>query len=501
MLRTHASLASSGRRSAIIAVAFALFACGIPDASRNRETQGTSPERANAPNFVVVFLDDLGWADFSCFGNRDAETEHIDRLAREGIAFEQFYVNSPICSPSRCALLTGQWPQRWRITSYLAARKANARRGIADWLDPSAPSIARALQRRGYATGHFGKWHLGGQRDVGDAPAIGAYGFDESLTNFEGLGPRLLPLCDAYDGKTPRKHALGSDRLGRGPIEWVDRAKISERFVDATIAFIDKAQRAKKPFFVNLWPDDVHSPFFPPKARRGDGSRRARYLGVLETLDEELGRLFDHLRAKPALRDNTLVLLCSDNGHEPGAGRAGPLRGAKTTLFEGGVRSPLIAWAPGLMPKSSIGTRDRASVFSAIDFAPSLLALARASKPARGHNDARFDGHDVAATLVGRAQRTAQRTLFFRRPPDRKQWRRFRNLPDLAIREGKWKLLCDFDGTRPQLYDLSRDPGERTNLASQQPGLVSRLRARIRAWNSLLPSDAGERGRSGSGHR
>jgi uncharacterized sulfatase len=146
------------------------------------------------PNIVMVFIDDMGWSDFSCFGNRDARTPNVDRLAAEGIRFSQFYVNAPICSPSRCALTTGQYPQRWRITSYLNNRADNARRGLADWLDPKAPTLARILQDHGYATGHFGKWHLGGQRDVDDAPPITAYCFDASLTNFEGMGAKLLPL-------------------------------------------------------------------------------------------------------------------------------------------------------------------------------------------------------------------------------------------------------------------------------------------------------------------
>ena len=156
-----------------------------------------------------------------CFGNEDAETPAIDRLAREGIAFEQFYVNSPICSPSRVAISTGQYPQRWRIPSYLANRQQNELRGLAQWLDPKAPMLARSLKRAGYATGHFGKWHMGGQRDVSEAPPITDYGFDASLTNFEGMGAKLLPLTKNGDGKVGR---IWSDavRLGE-PVTWMQR--------------------------------------------------------------------------------------------------------------------------------------------------------------------------------------------------------------------------------------------------------------------------------------
>ena len=128
----------------------------------------------------------------------------LTELANEGIRFEQFYVNSPICSPSRVAISTGQYPQRWKISSYLGHRAQNEKRGMAQWLDPQAPMLARFLQSSGYATGHFGKWHMGGQRDVKDAPAITEYGFDQSLTNFEGMGPKLLPLT-LKPGQDPKK--------------------------------------------------------------------------------------------------------------------------------------------------------------------------------------------------------------------------------------------------------------------------------------------------------
>jgi arylsulfatase A-like enzyme len=444
---------------------------------------------AEKPNIVMILIDDLGWGDFSCFGNTAVRTEHIDRLAEEGLRFSQFYVNAPICSPSRVALTTGQYPQRWRITSFLSNRAENQRRGMAQWLDTAAPTLARSLKQAGYATGHFGKWHMGGQRDVGEAPLISEYGFDRSLTNFEGLGPRVLPLCDAHDGNPPRKHALGSDNLGRGPIVWEDRAKVTQSFTAAAIEFIQQAALDKRPFYVNLWPDDVHSPFFPPESRRGDGAKRTLYFGVLDTMDEQLGVLFDFIRRDDRLRENTLVVVCSDNGPEPGAGSAGAFRGAKGTLYEGGIRSPLVVWGPGFIPADQRGRRNETSVFCAVDLVPSLLALADVAAPPQ----VTFDGENLADTLVGRAEASRRAPLFWRRPPDRKSWDRngVPLVPDLAVREANWKLLCEYDGSRPQLFDLDRDVAETTDLAATHRGIVERLTASLLAWHQAMPPDNG----------
>ncbi|QOV90723.1 sulfatase-like hydrolase/transferase [Humisphaera borealis] len=445
------------------------------------------------PNVILVLIDDMGWADFSCFGNKAVKTEQIDRLAAEGLRFEQFYVNSPICSPSRTALSTGQYPHRWRITSFLNNRKNNDDRGVAQWLDPKAPMLARTLKGAGYATGHFGKWHMGGQRDVGEAPLITEYGFDASLTNFEGLGPRLLPLGNAFDGKPPKKHALGSDLLGHGPITWEDRAKITASYTTAAIEFIKKSSAAGTPFYVNLWPDDVHSPFFPPEAQRGDGKKQALYNGVLRTMDGQLGILFDFIRADAGLRDSTLILVCSDNGPEPGAGSAGPFRGSKGMLYEGGVRSPLIAWGPGLMKHSgagksiSPGSVNKTSFLAAIDLAPSILAITGTTPPA----GVEYDGVSMADVLLGQSERSRDKPLFFRRPPDRGDFGGITNLPDLAVRDGKWKLLCDYDGSNAQLYDLETDRGETVNLAGKDPARVQTLTAAAIAWHKSMPPDNG----------
>ncbi len=439
------------------------------------------------PSVILVFIDDMGWADFSCFGNKEASTPHIDLLAKEGIAFEQFYVNSPICSPSRVAVSTGHYPQRWRISSYLNNRTSNEQRGIANWLDVKAPMLARSLQQSGYATGHFGKWHMGGQRNIHDAPLITEYGFDESITNFEGLGARVLPLKYSPGRKTPVQHNLGSDTLGHGPVIWHDRAYVTEKFTDAAIAFVKFAESQDQPFYLNLWPDDVHTPMHPPLEKWGDGARRTLYLAVLETMDQQLGVIFDYVRNNAKLRNNTVVLVCSDNGPEVGFGSAAPLRGHKATLYEGGVRSSLVVWAPGLMPENVHGSRNRDSVFSAIDLVPSLLSMTGTAAP----EGVTFDGEDLADTLLGKSTAARQKPLFFRRPPDRKNFRHYSALPDLAVRSGNWKLYCDYDGGNAELYDLVADVSERNHVTTQNPSIVARLTQQLLSWHASMPSDNG----------
>ncbi len=438
--------------------------------------------QAARPNFIFVLVDDMGYADLSCYGQKQIETPHLDRLAREGVRFSQFYVNSPICSPSRTAFTTGQYPARWRINSYLAARVENERRGMAQWLDPNAPTLARALQRAGYATGHFGKWHMGGQRDVGEAPLITEYGFDESLTQFEGLGDRILPLCDDFDDRPAHRYALGSDQLGRGRITWMDRSQVTGAFVGRALQFIRQAEQAGKPFYVNVWPDDVHSPFFPPKELRGNASKKDLYLGVVKAMDRQLAPLFDYIRQRPGLRTNTIILVASDNGPEPGAGSAGPFRGHKGTLYEGGIREPFIVWAPGLVADSARGTVNQTTVVAAVDLFPSVARLAGADLP--GGVD--LDGEDLSPVLLGKAARQRSRALFWNRPPDR-PGNNGEPLPDLAMREGNWKLFLGRDGRNARLYDLETDPGEAHDLAAQHPEDVRRLSRPLLAWWQSLP--------------
>lgn len=443
-------------------------------------------EAVRPPNILFILVDDMGYGDVGCYGGTRARTPEIDRLAREGIRFTQFYVNAPICSPSRVALTTGQYPGRWRITSYLDTREIDRRRGLADWLEPAAPSLARFLSQAGYYTAHVGKWHMGGQRDVGDSPLITEYGFATSLTNFEGLGERVLPRFE-LDAKGKELRHVPTEmnaRLGGGPIHWIERHKVTEFYVDRALKEIRTAIKQNRPFYINLWLDDVHTPIQAPPDRRGDGSRSAQYAGVMEEMDKQLGRVFDAVRSELSLRDNTLILFSSDNGPEDGCGSTGGLRGGKARLYEGGIRSPLIVWHR-CIPAAPSGLTNEKTVLAAMDVPPSLLTLANVQPPA----DVRFDGLNMADALVGRATPRRDQPILWVRPPDRPGPKN--NWPDLAIRDGDWKLLVFRDGSRPELFNLADDPNETTNLADKHPDVTKRLSGEVIRWDRAVQGAAG----------
>ena len=437
------------------------------------------------PNVVLVFIDDMGWADFSCFGNTQASTPNIDSMAAEGISFHQFYVNSPVCSPSRVAISTGQYPQRHKITGFLSNSQHNHDRGMVNFLSIEAPMLARYLNENGYATGHFGKWHMGGQRDVTGAPYITEYGFDESLTNFEGMGAKFLPETkEPVDGEivTGRIWEDATD-LG-GPVEWRLRSTITGGFASRAIDFIDDAQENDKPFYINVWPDDVHTPWFPSIENWAD-TDNGLFLSVLEEMDTQFKSLFDRIKEDEKLKDNTLILICSDNGPDPKRQLIGDLKGTKGTLYEGGIRSPLIVWGNGLLNQQAMGTVNDTSVFSAIDLVPSIMTMVGIPIP----SNAKFDGEDVSETIMGNAKDSRSKPIFWRRPPGWKSVFGQTGLPDLAVRSGSYKLLCDHGGEKPLLYNIYSDPGETNNLAEEEPEIVDSLKKLVLEWNESVPPD------------
>lgn len=265
--------------------------------------------------------------------------------------------------------------------------------------------------------------------------------------------------------------------------QWMLRSKITGGFVNGATAFIEEARRAQQPFYINLWPDDVHSPFWPPVEQWADG-KRGLYHAVLQKMDLQLGKLFDLIRNDRQLRENTLILVCSDNGPEQGAGSAGPFRGFKTQLYEGGVRSSLIVWGPGIVDQRN--HVDRNSVFSAMDLVPTLLTITGTPQPV----GVEFDGESLPEVVTGKGG-SRRAPIFFRRPPDRDSYYGADDLPDLAMREGKWKLLCEYDGADPQFYDLANDRGETTNLADRHPQVVAHMTEALLQWHQSLPPDNG----------
>jgi arylsulfatase A-like enzyme len=427
---------------------------------------------ADRPNVVILLVDDFGWGDPSCYGNKRARTPNLDRMAQEGVRFTQGYVASPICSPSRCGIITGQFPARWRITSYLQTKAGNRACEMADYLDPRAPSLPRVLKAAGYVTAHIGKWHLGGGRDVTDAPKFKEYGYDLGLGTYESpepaapLGLKTTPWGKELEPQQVPRH----DRT-----RWM---------VDQTLDFLGKNKG--KPCFVNLWPDDTHTPFVPSAAQMnavrqaGDTEQEVRYKAVLAEADQQIGRLLHGLRGT-----NTLVLCLGDNGASPPfeRDRVGGLRGQKLSLYEGGIRVPFVTWWPGV---TKGGVVNEKTVIAATDLLPTLATVCRAPLP-EGYAS---DGEDLSAALAGRTP-TRSKPLFWEYGRNGKsfaypQAARHRS-PNVAVRDGAWKLLVNADGTGAELYNLDEDRNETKDLAAERPEVTGRLRDAALNWRKSVP--------------
>ena len=417
---------------------------------------------ANGPNIVFVLADDMGVGDTSSFGGKIAITPHLERLAREGTRFTHYYSASPICSPSRCGLITGQYPGRWKITSYLQSRAGNRQCEQVDFLDVTAPLLPRVLRNAGYATAHIGKWHLGGGRDVVDPPKFEAYGYDLGLGTYESpepaaaLGLKSVPWGKEIEPQQVPRH----DRT-----RWM---------VDQTIAFLKS--HSAQPCFVNLWLDDTHTPWVPATAENSKDEGRSNLIKIITEMDRQIGRLMD---AVPA---NTMLIFASDNGALPtfDGERNSGMRGSKLSLYEGGIRLPFIVRWPGKIPAART---DDSTVLHAVDMLPTLCAIAHATPPAG-------DGEDLSAALLGKAI-TRSKPLFWeygrndksfvypKVPADRS--------PNIAMREGTWKFLINADGSAEELYDVSQDPTEKTNLVSTRPEIAEKMKAAALHWRQSLP--------------
>ena len=426
------------------------------------------PPKSSQPNIIFVFCDDLGFGDLGCYGNRKIKTPHLDRMAKEGLLFTNFTVSSPVCSPSRVGVMTGQYPSRHGFHGHLASLKNNQSRGIPNYLDPGVATMTKILQAAGYATGHFGKWHMGGPQDK-SAPPPEDYGIDVSAT--------VLSTGPGYkkDGDV--------------------RANSSFRIMQHTMDFIEA--HSDGPFFVNCWLIDPHSVLAPSEEQmavypnlksmaKGFTNVTQVYNAVITDLDTQVGRLLEKLE-NLGLSENTLVVFTSDNGPAPiwgldtghsGAGSVGPLRGCKASLYEGGLREPFIVRWPGHTPAGKV---DDMTVISSVDLLPTFCSLAGIDPG----DDLNLDGQDMSQALLGKPTLRATPLMWeYRYSP----WgRHIQKSPVLAMRDGDWKLLLNPDGSRTELYNLKENPCEVDNLANEYPDLVREMSQTLLKWHKTLP--------------
>ncbi|MFM7317948.1 MAG: sulfatase [bacterium] len=472
-LYLNASLGCISKIKSLLTAAIFL-ASYISNPCRTR-AETLAGDSAQPPHIIFIRADDLGPGDVGFSGGKIVSTPNIDKIAKEGVVFTQYYSTAPICSPSRCGLITGQFPARWNIHSYLQTRAGNRACGQADFLDHAAPSLPRILKQNGYRTAHFGKWHLGGGRDVLNAPKFAAYGYDEHAGTWESPEPHP-------DITSTNWIWADSDKVSR----W----QRSAFFVDKTLDFL--ARNRNTPCFVNLWLDDPHTPWVPSKdAVRKDS--RPNLAGVMRELDRQVGRLLDGLK-NIRLDHSTLVIFTSDNGPLPTfqGERAAPFRGSKLSLFEGGIRMPLAARWPGVIPAGSV---NMSTVFSAVDMLPTLAKIARANLP---DSIARAcDGEDLSAALLGQSAPLRTKDLFWQYGLNPKSYAypgitRDKS-PTLAIRSGNHVLLASPANSETLLFDLLADPSQQMNLAGSGLALEKLMKDKLFEWKKALPAALGTR--------
>ncbi len=420
-------------------------------------------KKQDKPNVLIIYTDDMGVGDVSFLNSGWVKTPNIDRLAQQGLVIDQYYSAAPVSSPSRVGLTTGQYPLQWGINTFLNDRRMNRAVEQFDYLDASAPSMARAFKDGGYVTGHFGKWHMGGGRDVDDAPSITLYGFDEYKSTYESPDP------------DPRITAGNWIWQKNDEIKRWDRTAY---FVDLTLDFFKRHKG--EPCFVNLWPDDMHDPWvYGPEVldKNGTFSTQPNFEKVLAEYDRQMGRLMDGLK-ELGIEDNTIVIFTSDNGPAPSFKqiRANMMRGTKNSLYEGGIRMPFIIRWPDRIKGGQVNDR---SIVTALDLFPSLCKMAGVELP-DGYNPG---GEDMSKALMGKKQTRKKdmmwdfgRNATFARPGNGNY------SPHLAIRRGDWKLLMNSDGTRIELYNLCDDINETTNVADANPKLVEKLKTELLKW-------------------
>lgn len=442
---------------------------------------------AKKPNVIIILADDLGWSDTTLYGTtKFLQTPNVERLAKRGVTFTRAYSASPLCSPTRSAILTGLSPARTGITSpnghdprvilqatpgkMGAPDQKSIPPGVVTRLLTTYPTLTKSLKDAGYATGHFGKWHLGTEPY---SPL--QHGFDVDLPHWPGSGP-------AGSFVAPWKYN------NFDPDPGVPDQHIEDRMAKEASAFMEKHKDG--PFYLNYWMFSVHAPFNAKKALiekhrahvdPNDPQRSPTYAAMVESMDDAIGTLLDTLdRLKIA--DNTIIIFTSDNGGNMYDRVDGttptdntPLRGGKATLFEGGTRVPCVVVWPGI---TTAGARSDAIIQSE-DYYPTLLE-GLGLKPAEGQ---RFDGASILPALKGDALADKAVFQYFPHSPGVPDWLP----PSVSVHRGDWKLIRIFHGGengahRHLLYNLRDDIGEKNNLAEQKPDLVSELDALIQTF-------------------
>ena len=431
------------------------------------QQQPSAPAPPRTPNFVVIFCDDLGYGDLSCYGSRDHDTPRLDRMAAEGTRFTDCYVPAPVCSPSRAGLLTGCYPKRVGLDS--GDSFAVLLPGDPIGLSTDEVTIASLLRRQGYATKMVGKWHLGDQPEF----LPDRHGFDD----YFGLpySNDMLPdLRIAGHKPCPPLMLLRNDKVVETD---PNQVSLTDRYLVDALRFIH--DNRDRPFFLYLAHMYVHAPIYTPLNYHGR-SRNGPYGAAVAHLDFTTGAILDTLRDL-GLDDNTIVLFTSDNGagmprtpegvdatrlSRGGIGCNRPLRGGKGSTWEGGMREPFIAWGPGLVPAGATCHE----LCSTIDLLPTFARLAGTTEP----RDRIIDGADIGPLLTGQPGATTPHEQFF-------YYGTGSHTLD-AVRAGRWKLHLDKD----ELYDLDADVGETTNLFERHPQVVSELRDRADACRDDL---------------
>lgn len=458
---------------------------------------GCAPWSIEAPNVVLIVVDDLGWVDTGVYGSSFYETPQIDRLAAEGARFEQFYTASPVCSPTRASLMTGRHPARLQLTDWIGGEQAGLLQP-AEYqrqLPLDEVTFGETFRDAGYATGYIGKWHLGRE---GFLPA--EQGFDTSFAvNLAGQPGSYFPpyenpdwpITDVPDLGEPTGEDLGEEYL-------------TGRLTDAAVEFIETHRQES--FLLVLSHYAVHTPLQAPEpaVRRyeakaaalgpdGDGNYRPEresstklrqdhptYAAMIEAVDDSVGRVIEAL-ADRDLDDRTIVVFVSDNGGLSTLTRRGfnqatsnePLRAGKGWLYEGGIRAPLLIRAPGV----SAGTV--AAPALSTDLYPTLLDLAGLQSQPEQH----LDGGSLVGVMAGRP--APERSLTWHFP----HYHGSGNRPGGAIRDGDLKLIEWFEDGAVELYDLAVDPGERLDLAAERPADVGRLVGQLGAWRLQIDAN------------